>query len=133
VRVWLVHDDEVSTDAVAFLKQLGERGHEPLWAKVSGRVRFELVKGSRVDRWLVAVENGDVAVAHKGGEADCTVRADRALWDRLCRGEENAMAAMLRGVLQCAGDVDLLLALQRVFPGPPSTRSPAGSRVLDER
>ncbi len=126
----MMHDGEVSRDAVEFLKKLGERGHEPLWAKVSGRARFELVDGSRVDRWLVAVDNGDVAVAHKGGEADCTVRAERALWDRLCRGEDNVMAAMLRGALQCAGDVELLYALQRVFPGPPSGSRPAerGSR-----
>jgi putative sterol carrier protein len=119
-------DDEVSRDAVAFLQQLGERGHESLWAKVSGRARFELVDGRRVDRWLVAVDNGDVAVAHKGGEADCTIRAERALWDRLCRGEENAMAAMLRGALRCAGDVELLYALQRVFPGPPKVSRRAG-------
>jgi putative sterol carrier protein len=125
--VGLVHDGEVSRDAVAFLQQLGERGHEPLWAKVSGRARFELVDGSRVDRWLVAVDNGDVAVAHKGGEADCTIRAERDLWDRLCRGEENAMAAMLRGALQCTGDVELLYALQRAFPGPSSGSRRAGS------
>jgi predicted lipid carrier protein YhbT len=126
----MMHNGEVSTDAAAFLKQLGGRGHEPLWAKVSGRARFELVDRDRVDRWLVAVDNGDVAVAHKGGEADCTIRAERALWDRLCRGEENAMAAMLRGALQCAGDVELLYALQRVFPGPPrgSRRAERGPR-----
>jgi putative sterol carrier protein len=108
----------VNDDAVAFLKALGRRGHEPLWAKVSGRARFELVDDGRTDRWLVEIDNGDVAVAHKGGNASCTIRADRTLFDRLCRGEENAMAAVLRGALVCTGDVELLYAIQRVFPGP---------------
>ena len=34
------------------------------------------------------------------------------------------MAAVLRGALVCTGDVELLLAIQRIFPGPPR----AGSR-----
>jgi hypothetical protein len=35
-----------------------------------------------------------------GCQAECTIRAERALFERLCRGEENAMAgAARRGVL----------------------------------
>jgi putative sterol carrier protein len=78
------------------------------------------------------VDKGDTTVLHKGGPADCTVRADRALFERLCRGEENALAAVLRGALVCGGDVELLLAIQRIFPGPPRERrlqhSERGSR-----
>ena len=106
------------TGTVDFLKSLGRRGHDPLLAKVSGRARFELMDGDRVDRWLVAIDDGDVAVSHKGGTADCAIRGEKDLFDRLCRGEENAMAAVLRGALQCRGDVELLFAIQRVFPGP---------------
>jgi putative sterol carrier protein len=51
-------------------------------------------------------------------DADCAIRADTAFFDRLANGEENAMAAVLRGALVCTGDVELLLAIQRVFPGP---------------
>jgi putative sterol carrier protein len=123
-----MHDDEKSDGAVDFLKRLGQRGHEPLWGKVSGRARFELVETDGVDRWLVAIDRGDVTVTHRGGQADCTIRADLALWDRLCRGEANAMAAMLRGELRCAGDVELLYALQRVFPGPPTPARAEGAR-----
>jgi len=110
---------EPADGIVRFFQELGRRGHEPLLAKVTGRVRFDLVEGGRTDRWLVAVDKGDTAVSHKGGAAECTIQADRALLERLCRGEENAIAAVLRGALVCSGDVELLFAIQRIFPGPP--------------
>ena len=55
------------------------------------------------------------------------VTADRRLFERLCRGEENAMAAVLRGALVCSGDVELLFAIQWIFPGPPRERQPQSS------
>jgi putative sterol carrier protein len=118
---------EAADSVVAFFEELGRRDHEPLLAKVSGRVRFDLVDAGRPDRWLVAVDKGDTTVLHKGGPADCTVQADRRLFERLCRGEENAMAAVLRGALVCSGDVELLFAIQRIFPGPPRERQPQSS------
>jgi predicted lipid carrier protein YhbT len=110
-----------------FFQELGRRAHEPLLAKVTGRVRFELVEDRRTDRWLVAVDKGRIAVAHQGGAADCAIRAERALFERLCRGEENALTGVLRGAVVCSGDVELLFAIQRVFPGPSRERRPQGS------
>ena len=112
----------MSDDVVEFFEELGRRGHEPLLAKITGRVRFNLVDGGRPDRWSVAVDKGDTTVMHDEGPVDCTIRAERALFERLCRGEENAMAAVLRGALVCTGDVELLYAIQRIFPGPPGGR-----------
>jgi predicted lipid carrier protein YhbT len=117
---------EAADGVVEFFEELGRREHEPLLAKFSGRVRFDLVDAGRPDRWLVALDKGDTTVLHKGGPADCTVRADRALFERLCRGEENAMAAVLRNALVCSGDVELLFAIQRIFPGPPPEQQPRG-------
>ena len=108
----------MAAGVVQFLQELGRRGSEPRWANVSGRARLELQDDDRVDRWVVAIDHGDVRVSHRGGQADCTVRGDRELFDRLCRGEANALSATLRGALVCAGDVELLYAIQRVFPGP---------------
>ena len=110
----------MSDGSAEFFKALGRRGHEPLLAQVSGTARFEVADGERVDRWLVAIDKGDVAVSHRGGHADCLIRGHKELVDGLCRGEENAIAAMLRGALECRGDVELLFAIQRVFPGPRS-------------
>jgi putative sterol carrier protein len=112
----------MSDAVVEFFQELGRRGHEPLLAKATGSARFDLVDGGRTDRWLVAVDKGDIAVSHEDGPAECTVRADRALFGRLCRGEDNAMAAVLRGAMVCTGDVELLFAIQRIFPGPPRDR-----------
>jgi putative sterol carrier protein len=112
----------MSDDVVEFFEELGRRGHEPLLAKVTGRVRFDLADGGHTDRWLVAVDKGDTVVSHQDGLAECTIRAERALFERLCRGEENAMAAVLRGALVCTGDVELLYAIQRILPGPPRQR-----------
>jgi putative sterol carrier protein len=113
--------------AVAFLAALGERGHEPLLGKVAGRIRFELTDGGRTDSWLVAIEHGDVTVSHGAGDADCTIRGERALIDDIATGRANAMSAVLRGAVQCTGDVELLLAVQRIFPGPPRERQPHAS------
>ena len=122
----------MSDDVVEFFEELGRRGHEPLLAKVTGRVRFDLVDGARTDQWLVALDKGDAVVPHQAGQAECTIRAERALFERLCRGEENAMAAVLRGAVVCTGDVELLFAVQRIFPGPPrqqpAMRGAEGSR-----
>ena len=114
-----------------FFNDLGQRGYEPLVAKISGRVRFDVVDGRRTDSWLVAIDKGDIAVSRESGDGDCTVTAEKALFDRLANGEENAMAAALRGALVCMGDVDLLLSVQRIFPGPPRASVPrvgSGSR-----
>jgi len=99
-----------------FFDELAERGNEPCLAGVSGRVRFDIV-GKRTEHWLVTIERGDITVTHESGRADCTVQADRELFDRLVSGDDNAMAATLRGALVCSGEVDLLLSIQKLFPG----------------
>lgn len=118
---------EPADGVVQFFQKLDRRGHEPLLAKVTGRARVDVVEGGHTDRWLVTVNKGDIAVSHEGGPAECAIRAERALFERLCRGEENAMAAVLRGALVCSGEVELLFAIQRIFPGPPRERQPQDS------
>ena len=108
----------MDTQTIEFFRKLQRRGHEPLLEEVSGVACFELADGGRIDRWLVAIDRGDLQVSHKAGEAGCTIRAARGLFERMCRGEENAVAAVLRGALVCTGDVGLFLAIQRLFPGP---------------
>ena len=113
-----------------FFEELGQRGYEPLVAKFSGRLRFDVTDVDHVEHWLVEIDKGNLAVSRQSGEGDCTIRADKALFDRLATGEEHAMAAALRGALVCTGDVELLLAIQRVFPGPARTaHRTTGSRT----
>jgi len=112
--------------AVTFLEELGRRDHVALLAKVSGDVRFDLVDGANTDPWLLTITNGTVTVSNDAGPADCTIRGERSLFDRLVSGRANMMSAVLRGALACTGDLDLVLAIQRIFPGP--TGEPTGNR-----
>jgi putative sterol carrier protein len=111
------------TDATAeFFEALAGRGHEPVLAKATGTLRFDLSDGGgRAERWLITISQGDVAVSHRNAKADCVVRTDRTLFDGIASGQANAMAAFLRGAIEVDGDRGLLLAFQRAFPGPPRT------------
>jgi len=111
-----------------FFDELGRRGHEPLLEKATGTVRFDLDAGKQTERWFVTVSKGDLAVSRKNVRADCVVSTDRALFDGVASGKTNAMAALLRGAMAVEGDVRLLVAFQRLFPGAagPQETPPAG-------
>jgi len=108
-----------ATDATdRFFAELGARGEEPLLRKASGSVRFEIVDGRRVRRWVVAVSKGQFEVTSGGGDAECVMRADSKVFDRLATGRMNVVAAVLRGDLHVSGDWRFLVLAQRLFPGP---------------
>ena len=117
-------------DPVAvFFDEVAQRGNEPLLAKVSGCVRFDLVDGARTESWLVAVDKGELTVGRDAGAADCTISGERAVFDEVVAGRANAIAAVLRGALACQGDLGLMFAIQRIFPDPPRGWVPtAGTR-----
>src|SRR5512133_2521215 len=112
-------------DAQEFFQELESKGHQPLLAKVKGTVRIDLVNNNgATDHWLIAVDRGDFTIAHETANANCIIRTDKALFEQLITGEENAIAATLRGALVCTGNVELLFAIQRIFPGPPPRERP---------
>ena len=96
--------------------------------KTSGRVRFEIMDGGKFDAWVVGVSDGDLVVSHEPGAADCVLRTDREVFDRLATGQANAMAALLRGAVAFEGRPELLIRFQRLFPASPRT-APAVSPV----
>jgi putative sterol carrier protein len=108
------------TDTTAeFFNGLDARGYEPMLENVTGTVRFDLTNGRRRSRWFVEIDKGDVVVSHRNARADCVVRADKRLFDRIAGGEANPMAAVLRGEIEIEGRRELLVFFQRLFPGPP--------------
>jgi putative sterol carrier protein len=111
----------MTDSTTAFFHSLGERGHEPALERATGTIRFDLSGGERTNRWLVAIRKGDVDVSRGTADADCVVRVDGALFARIATGEANAMAAVLRGAMHVEGEPALLVAFQRLFPGPPSS------------
>ena len=111
------------TDATAeFFDGLARRGHERSLEKTSGTMRVELVNGKRTERWLVAIDRGDISVSHRNVAADFTLRADKALFARIAGGELNATAAVLRGEVAAEGNWELMVLFQRLLPGPPTSR-----------
>ena len=67
------------------------------------------------------IDRGDLAVSHRNAKADCVIRAEKALFDRIATGEENAVAAVLRGAIDIEGNRQLLVIFQRVFPAGPES------------
>ena len=57
-------------------------------------MRFEVVDGRKTDRWLVRVDKGDVDVKHRGGEADCVIRADRKIFEGMATGRVNGFGSL---------------------------------------
>jgi putative sterol carrier protein len=109
-----------------FFEDLGRQDHVPALERLTGKLRVELSDGDETDRWLVTIDRGDVAVAHRGGKADCVIQTDREVFEGLATGRVNAVAAMLRGLVGVEGDMNLLVLFQRGFPGPPRPKTRTG-------
>jgi putative sterol carrier protein len=105
-----------------FFNALKERGHEPMLEKTTGTVRFDIKNGKRTERWLVSLDKGDITVSRKNAAADCVVRGDSDMLERIASGEVNAMAAILRGAISVEGDSTIAVLFQRLFPAPPKRR-----------
>lgn len=99
-----------------FFERLEECGAESRAGRVRGTVRVEVEDG---ERWCVTFDRGALGVSRDVLDAECVVRTDRATLDGMVEGRVNATAALLRGLVQAEGDVELLIYLQRFFPSPP--------------
>src|SRR5215211_5225121 len=121
-----------------FFQELEDKGHQPLLGKVRGTVRFDLANSDRggdrggdggVDHWRIAIDRGDIMITNDEGDADCTLLTNRAMFERLITGEENAIAAILRGAVECVGNVELLFVIYWIFRGPPRKRQLVGEAM----
>jgi len=104
-----------------FFAAIARRGHEPLLQGASGRLRFDLGNGARVEHWYVTIKEGDLAVSRASGVADAVARVDKALFEEMAQGRVNAVTAVLRGLIEVEGDLGLLMSFQRLFPAPPKS------------
>jgi putative sterol carrier protein len=103
---------------VEFLDDLGRRdGYEPLLARVRATVHFDITDGARTEHRSLRVDHGEVRVSGDSAMADCVIGGDRRVFDDMLAGRTTAMAALLRGELAVRGDPELLVLIQRVFPG----------------
>ena len=97
---------------------------QPILAKTSGTLRFDVVEGESVLCWYVTIVKGDVSYT-RGTEqkpADAVVHVEKKLFDDIVAGRGNAVAAVLRGEIGVEGKLDLVIVCQRLFPGPEEAR-----------
>ena len=91
----------------------------PTLSRIEGTVRFDVVDGDRVDHWLVNIDRGNLAVSRADGPADCVVSGEQGALRPTGNGSDEPDGCGPAGRdLAVDGDLDLLLAVQRVFPGP---------------
>ena len=98
--------------------------HPELPETTAGTLRLDLRDGGRTEHWYLTIDHQNVEVAQSGDEAEVVVRADREVFDRMAAGHLHPAMALLRNDLTVQGDMRLLLALRRLFPGPPGARHP---------
>ena len=95
----------------AFFDQLAKRGHFPLLDHVSGTLEFA-IEGT--DRRWITVNRGDLLVTGTPVKADCVLACDAETFSRILAGQQNPVAAAIRGAVKVTGDVALGLSIQRV-------------------
>ncbi len=116
------------TDATTqFFDRLGSE-QQPLLTQVVGTIRFDLDDRGTTKHWYIDIDKGKVDVSHKDVPADAVIRTHRPLFERAIIGEANAMAATLRGQFGVEGDPKLVVAFQRLLPGPPRTVASTGTK-----
>ncbi|MDG4797475.1 SCP2 sterol-binding domain-containing protein [Micromonospora sp. WMMD1082] len=122
------------SDAVRdFFDGLAEGGGRML-RQVSGTVRFDLRYPDRVDHWLVAIDQGRVAVTQDGAnDADTVIYADEALFLRMARGEVKPLPAWLRNDFTADGEFSFVIMLERLFAPPPGARHPRAVAARQDR
>ncbi|MGN9777917.1 SCP2 sterol-binding domain-containing protein [Micromonospora sp. H33] len=107
-----------------FFEDLDRRGYEPLLAKTSGTVRFDLHEGAQTHHWMVRIDRGNLKVTQEDRDADTVVWTSPALFEELASGREDGIAAILRGDMTVSGDPRLAVQIERLFPGDPNSRGP---------
>jgi len=107
-----------------FFNRIDKRGQVPFLRNVSGTLRFDLVDdNNKIHPWYVTITKGDVEVSNDSTEADVVTRLHQTTFEGIAAGQVNAMAAVLRGVMTASGNLGLLIAFSRFFPGPAASRA----------
>lgn len=115
-----------------FFEALKRREYDARVRMVSGTLSFDIDGSEGQGPWFVAIDRGGINVSREPREPDCVVRAGRALFNGIVAGEDNAIAALLRGAVTADGDLQLLIQFQRLMPPPPGARDPRQRRPNGE-
>jgi putative sterol carrier protein len=100
-----------------YFADVSSRGRIALLKGASGSIRFDVSDKEGVEQWFVTLREGEVAVSDEGDGADAVVRVDRTVLTEIVEGRAIALAAVFRGAITVEGDLQLVLAFGRLFPG----------------
>ncbi len=101
-----------------FFDRLGSQP-QPLLSQVTATMRFDLEDRNSTRNWYLQIDKGKVDVSQRSSKADAVIHTHQSLFERMVTGEANALTATLRGQIGVEGDRRLMVAFQRLMPGPP--------------
>ncbi|WP_328849691.1 SCP2 sterol-binding domain-containing protein [Micromonospora zamorensis] len=112
------------TTAEQYLRQLDSGRRPDLPETTAGTLRLDVRADGCTDHWYLTISDQHVNVARSADDAELVVRADRSVVDQMVNGELHPGAALLRNELSVQGNIQLLMLLRRIFPGPSGARHP---------
>ncbi|MCG5452051.1 MULTISPECIES: SCP2 sterol-binding domain-containing protein [Micromonospora] len=110
--------------AEQYLRQLDTGRRPDLPETTAGTLRLDVRDDGSTDHWHLTIADQRVRVTRSADDAELVVRADRAVFDRMARGELHPGAGLLRNELTVQGNMQLLMLLRRIFSGPYGARHP---------
>ena len=123
----------MATVVEEYFDALARQGFQPTLRHIGGTVRCDLVGGGQTGHWLVRIDHGRLSVSHEYAPADCVIRTDEDTFGRIVTGAVNPLVALMRGMAAVEGDEELILALQRMLPGPPHQPCPPSASAASSR
>ncbi|MEH0935781.1 SCP2 sterol-binding domain-containing protein [Micromonospora psammae] len=106
------------------LERLDPARRPDLPETTAGTLRLDLRDDGHTEHWYLTIHDQRVTVSRSAEEAELVVSADRSAFDRLATGQTHVAAALVRNEISVRGDMRLLMALRRIFPGPAGARHP---------
>lgn len=99
----------------AFFQEIANRAYDPALRGIKGTCRFEIADAGT---WVLSMQDGALIVTEMPAEAELVLTSNAQEFDRIVRGEDNAVIAVLQGKLAITGRLILFPLIQRFFPAP---------------
>jgi putative sterol carrier protein len=98
----------------ALFQLLGKTEATSFVREIQGTLQFDL---GDAGHWQMKIDRGAVRVTEGTPERpDCVLATDPEEFVRIARGDDNIIAAMLRGAIQLSGDLNVAMSFRRVLP-----------------